>query len=71
MDAREDDVYRPVVSSTKAMVSALQNLLATFFNNSTEQAVASLLELQAEELSEDDFKRLRRIIQEARKHRKT
>ena len=60
-----------MVSSTKARVSALQNLLATFFNNSTEQAVASLLELQADELSEEDFKRLRRIIDEARNNGKT
>lgn len=59
-------VYRPVVSSRKARVGAMQNLLTTFFDNSTEQAVASLLELKADELSADDFARLRRLVEEAR-----
>ena len=59
-------VYRPVVSSTQARVGALQSLLATFFDNSAEQAVASLLELKADELSADDFSRLRRLVDEAR-----
>lgn len=58
-------VYGPVVSSRKARVGALQNLLATFFDNSAEQAVASLLALKAGELSEDDFSRLRRLVEEA------
>lgn len=59
-------VYHPVVSSTQARVGALQNLLTTFFNNSAEQAVASLLELKGDELSSDDFARLRRLVDEAR-----
>jgi predicted transcriptional regulator len=59
-------LYRPVVSSSKARVGAMQNLLSTFFNNSAEQAVASLLELKADELSPEDFKRLRRLVEEAR-----
>ena len=59
-------VYRPVVSSSKARVGALQNLLATFFDNSAEQAVASLLELKADDLSADDFSRLRRLVDDAR-----
>jgi BlaI family penicillinase repressor len=59
-------VYRPVVSSNKARAGALQNMLSTFFDNSAEQAVASLLELKRDELSADDFKRLRRLVEEAR-----
>ena len=59
-------VYRPVVSSTQARVGALQSLLVTFFDNSAEQAVASLLELKADELSAADFARLRRLVDEAR-----
>lgn len=60
-------LYRPVVSSNTARVGAMQNLLTTFFNNSAEQAVASLLELKADELSADDFTRLRQLVDEARK----
>jgi predicted transcriptional regulator len=59
-------VYRPRFSTRKARVGALQNLLATFFDDSAEQAVASLLELKRNELSPEDFKRLRRLVDEAR-----
>ena len=64
-------VFQPVQSSTKARSSALRNLMSTFFDNSAEQAMASLLELQADELTEEDFKRLDRVIDAARKKKGT
>ena len=60
-------VFHPVVSSSKARSGALRNLLSTFFDNSAEQAMASLLELQADELTDADFERLDHLISEARK----
>lgn len=58
-------VYEPVVSPTRASRNALQNLLRTFFENSTEQAVASLIELRRDELTDEDFRRLRALIDRA------
>jgi predicted transcriptional regulator len=55
-------VYEPVVSSVRARRSALQNLLRTFFNDSAEQVVASLLELRRDELTDKDIARLRALI---------
>ena len=62
-------VFLPVVSSKKARRGALQNLVNTFFENSVEETVASLLDLRAEELTDEDFKRLRRLIDTARKNK--
>lgn len=58
-------IYEPVVSPTKARRGALQNLLKTFFNDSAEQAVASLIELRRDELTDEDFERLRALIDRA------
>ena len=60
-------VYLPVVSPTHARRRALDRLLQTFFDNSAEQAVASLLELRSDELTEDDYERLSELIERARK----
>jgi hypothetical protein len=46
--------------------SALQHLLQTFFGNSRESAVAALLELPDQPLSEDEYHRLSRLLDEAR-----
>jgi predicted transcriptional regulator len=42
-------------------------MLQTFFDGSTEQAVAALLDLSRAKLSEEELDRLSRIIDEARK----
>lgn len=60
-------VYLPVVAREKARRSAVTHLLDTFFDGSTEQAVATLLNLSAHELKEEDFDRLAALIEEARK----
>jgi BlaI family transcriptional regulator, penicillinase repressor len=60
-------VYLPVVPREKARRSAVAHLLETFFDGSAEQAVAALLNASARELTEEDFDRLARLIEEARK----
>ncbi|MCZ6754149.1 MAG: BlaI/MecI/CopY family transcriptional regulator [Gemmatimonadetes bacterium] len=51
-------VYAPAVSPDQARRTALSHLLKTFFNGSAEQAVVTLLQMSATELSDDDISRL-------------
>ncbi len=60
-------VYLPVVPREKARRSAVAHLLNTFFDGSTEQAVATLLNVSARDLTPQDFDRLAALIEEARK----
>jgi len=60
-------VYLPVVPLEKARRSAAAHLLRTFFDNSTEQAVAALLNVSARDLTPEDFDRLTELIEQARK----
>ena len=60
-------VYLPCVSREKAKKSALQHMLQTFFDGSTEQAVAALLDVSRSKLSESDLDRLSLLIDQAKK----
>ena len=60
-------VYVPVIPREKARRSAVAHLLETFFDGSTEQAVAALLNVSARDLTAEDFDRLARLIEQARK----
>jgi BlaI family penicillinase repressor len=60
-------VFLPTVPREKARRSALKQLLQTFFDGSTEQAVAALLDLPGSKLSDDELNRLSELIEEARK----
>lgn len=60
-------IYSPTLTAKKASRSALKNLLSTFFNDSVEQAFASLLDLKAKDLSGDDLDRLAQILKEKKK----
>jgi BlaI family transcriptional regulator, penicillinase repressor len=60
-------VYMPIVPRDKARKSAVTHLVDTFFDGSTEQAVATLLNLSARELKPEDFDRLAALIEETRK----
>jgi predicted transcriptional regulator len=57
----------PTLSRERARQSAMKQLLHTFFDNSTEQAVAALLDLSRTKLSDDELDRLSQLIEEARK----
>ena len=60
-------VYAPVVTPTKARRTAVRNLLATFFGGSVERAVASLLEVERNQLTAADLDRLAALVEQARK----
>jgi predicted transcriptional regulator len=65
----EDDgtryVYRPTLNRDKARQSALDHLMATFFDGSVANVVTTLIE--SEELSGDELDRIARLIAKARK----
>jgi BlaI family transcriptional regulator, penicillinase repressor len=58
-------VFLPVVSRDRARRSALRSLVRTFFDGSSAQAAAALID-QAQ-LSDDEFERLAAAIDKARK----
>ena len=59
-------VYQPIMPRQKARRFALKSLLSTFFDNSAEQAVAALLDMSANKLTDDDLNRLSHLIDSAR-----
>lgn len=59
-------VYLPTVNRDKARRSALRHLVRTFFDGSTEDAVAALLQ-NDNGMSEDELARLSKLIDGARK----
>src|SRR6185295_14379785 len=59
-------VYLPTVARETARRSALRHLLATFFEDSVEQAVAAMLDLSDANLSGQDLDRISNLIEEAR-----
>ncbi len=60
-------VYKPTLAHVKAQRSALKHLVETFFEGSTEQAVAALLDLSKSKLSGDELDRLAELIEQAKK----
>ena len=60
-------VYVPVVAREKARRSALRNMLHTFFDGSTEEAVAALLDLHDERKGPVDMARIRAMIEKAQR----
>ena len=60
-------LFLPTLARAKAQKSALKQMLQTFFDGSTEQAVAALLDLSRNKLSTEELERLSKLITEARK----
>lgn len=59
-------VYMPTVGRDSAKKSALRHLVQTFFEGSATQAMSALLDSASSKLSDDDFKRLEKMLDEAR-----
>lgn len=60
-------VYQATADRKEASSSALSRVLSTFFEGSAEKAVAALLDLKADDLTDDQLARLAHQIDEARK----
>lgn len=59
-------VYMPLARRDAARQSALSHLLKTFFDNSAEQAVAALLAIKGEKMSDAELDRMSRMIEQAK-----
>ncbi len=59
-------IYLPTLPRDRAGRPALQNVLTTFFDGSTEKAVAALLDLSRADLSDEELDRLSNLIDQAR-----
>ncbi len=55
-------VYQPTVPHDAAKQSALKHVLSTFFEGSVSQAVAALLDLGRDDLTDAELERLARLI---------
>lgn len=60
-------VYWPSVSREAAQKSELQHVLRTFFGGSVESALTTLLDVTPEEITDEQRKRLKRVIDKASK----
>ena len=60
-------VFVPVMKKDAARKRALTHLLKTFFDNSTEQAVAALVDLAGPKANAAELDRIRKIIDDAKR----
>ena len=60
-------VFSPTVPRERARESALRQLVTTFFDGSTEAAVAALLDISSARLSDSELNRLAGLIAQAKK----
>jgi predicted transcriptional regulator len=60
-------VYTPLLPKEKARRSALAHIKRTFFDGSTADVVAALLDISGDDLSDDDYRRLTELIEKASK----
>ena len=60
-------VFLPTVTREKAKQSAMKRMLHVFFNDSTEAAVAALLDVSQTKLTDEEWDRLSLLIDEAKK----
>ena len=59
-------IYEPIVRKEAAREGALTHLLKTFFDGSTEKAVAALLDMKGSQLSRAELDRVARLVDEAK-----
>jgi len=60
-------VFKPTISTDKARQSALKQLVQTFFDGSTEDAVLALVDSSDSKLSDEARRRITALIDQARK----
>ncbi len=61
-------IYLPTKPRRQAAKAAVRNLLRTFFDDSTEKAVAALLDVQDTKLTDNELAGLRKLIDKAGKN---
>ena len=63
-------LYRPAASRRKGQRAAIAKLLHTFFSGSASDAFAALLDSSAQDLSDEELKRLKELVDRAIKDKK-
>lgn len=63
-------VYAPIISRPVAQKSALKQLVKTFFDGSTSNAVAALLDMSGKDLSDGELEKLAKIVEQAKREGK-
>ena len=64
-------LYRPAVAAEVASHTALSNLLATFFGGRTSDAVAALLDVSGDELTDDELRQIKRLVEARRQQNRS
>ena len=59
-------IYEPRIQKETARAGALSHLLKTFFDGSTEKAVAALLDMKADQLSRAELDRVAALVNQAK-----
>jgi len=59
-------IYEPIVRKDDARQGALSHLLKTFFDGSTEKAVAALLDLKSQHLTKEELDRVSKLVDAAK-----
>lgn len=59
-------IFFPTVTRENAKRSALKRMLQVFFNDSTEAAVATLLDISHTKLTDEEWDRLSALVEEAK-----
>ena len=59
-------LYKPAISRRTARRSALRRVLDTFFEGSTDGAIAALLDLRGRRLKDEELERIARLVEKAR-----
>jgi BlaI family penicillinase repressor len=62
-------IYLPVVPADKARHSALNNVVATFFQGSPSRLLATLLDSSASKISDEELRELEELIRKARQEK--
>jgi BlaI family transcriptional regulator, penicillinase repressor len=60
-------VYFPAARVEQASRSALKQIIKTFFDNSPGSAMAALLDMSSDSLSDDEYRRLSTLLKRGRK----
>jgi predicted transcriptional regulator len=63
-------LYQPTVRRDRARTSALKHLMHTFYDNSIEQVVAALMDMSGSDMTEEEYEKLSRMIERAKKESK-
>ena len=59
-------LYRPAKGRERSQRTALKRLLGTFFGGSAGDAMAAILDISADEMTDEELSSVRRMIDEAR-----